>query len=192
MTYFIGLLTVVLTLNSIFLILLILVQLPKKEAGAGTAFGGAATDALFGAGTGNALTKMTRYSATVFFVLSLILAIIGANRSQASSGKLKGAIRQIAATNTVPAAAASASTSNQLEKVARQAGSNVVQAASNAVTAIVNTNALSLTNLNVVSSNAPAVPVASKITNLVTQTNPVVPKVTNIVAQTNKPASTNK
>lgn len=192
MTYFIGLLTVVLTLNSIFLILLILVQLPKKEAGAGTAFGGAATDALFGAGTGNALTKMTRYSATVFFVLSLILAIIGANRSQASSGKLKGAIRQIAATNTAPAAAASASTSNQLEKVARQAGSNVVQTASNAVTAIVNTNALSLTNLNVVSSNAAAVPVVSKITNLVTQTNPVVPKVTNIVVPTNKPASTNK
>ena len=45
MGFIIGLLTVVLAIDCIFLILLILIQLPKKEAGMGTAFGGAATDA---------------------------------------------------------------------------------------------------------------------------------------------------
>src|SRR6187399_2955731 len=71
-----GLLTVVLVLNCLLLILLVLVQLPKKEAGAGMAFGGAATDALFGAGSGNVLTKVTKYAATIFFVMAFILAIL--------------------------------------------------------------------------------------------------------------------
>ena len=57
--FIIGLLTVILVLDCLFLVLLILIQLPKKEAGAGIAFGGGATDALFGAGSGNALTKIT-------------------------------------------------------------------------------------------------------------------------------------
>ena len=83
--FILGLMTVVLAVNCLFLILLILIQLPKKEAGIGTAFGGSATDALFGAGTGNALTKMTKYSATIFFALSLILSIATANRSHQSA-----------------------------------------------------------------------------------------------------------
>lgn len=77
MNFIAGLLTAVLVLDSLFLILLILVQLPKKEAGVGQAFGGGATDALFGAGTGNALTKMTKYAATIFLGLCLVLYIMG-------------------------------------------------------------------------------------------------------------------
>ena len=46
MSFIAGLLTAVLVLDSLLLILLILVQLPKKEAGVGQAFGGGATDAL--------------------------------------------------------------------------------------------------------------------------------------------------
>ena len=59
---FIGLLTAVLVLDCVLLILLVLVQLPKKEAGAGWRWGGAA-DALFGAGAGNPLTKITKFAA---------------------------------------------------------------------------------------------------------------------------------
>ena len=69
------LLTVVLFLNCLFLILLVLVQLPKKEAGLGTAFGGGATDALFGAGAGNVLTKLTKWNAIIFLVLCLLLSM---------------------------------------------------------------------------------------------------------------------
>ena len=76
MIFLIGLLTVVLVLTCLLLILLVLIQLPKKEAGAGLAFGGAATDALFGAGTGNVLTKLTKYATVVFFVLLLFIGLI--------------------------------------------------------------------------------------------------------------------
>src|ERR1035441_10511217 len=61
MGFLIGLFTVVMVLDCLVLILLVLIQLPKKEAGMGLAFGGAATDALFGAGSGNVLTKITKF-----------------------------------------------------------------------------------------------------------------------------------
>ncbi len=73
MGFLIGLLTVVMVLDCIVLMFLVLIQLPKKEAGMGLAFGGAATDALFGAGSGTVLTKITRYAATIFFVLAVML-----------------------------------------------------------------------------------------------------------------------
>ena len=47
--------------------------MPKKDAGAGLAFGGGAADALFGAGSGNALTKITKWGTVVFIVLALCL-----------------------------------------------------------------------------------------------------------------------
>jgi preprotein translocase subunit SecG len=74
--FFVGILTVILVLNCALLILLILIQLPKKDAGAGMAFGGAAADALFGAGSGNVLTKVTKYATVVFFVLALFLGYL--------------------------------------------------------------------------------------------------------------------
>jgi preprotein translocase subunit SecG len=76
MGFIVGLLTVVLVLNSLVLILLVLIQLPKKDAGAGMAFGGGAADALFGAGSGNALTKITKYATVIFFVLALLLGYL--------------------------------------------------------------------------------------------------------------------
>ena len=76
MSFIIGLLTVVMVLNCLVLILLVLIQLPKKEAGLGVAFGSGATDALFGAGSGNVLTKMTKYAAGLFFVLAIVLSIM--------------------------------------------------------------------------------------------------------------------
>src|SRR3974390_1617792 len=76
MGFLIGLFTVVMVLDCLVLIFLVLIQLPKKEAGAGLAFGGSATDALFGAGSGNVLTKITKYAATVFFVMAVILSIL--------------------------------------------------------------------------------------------------------------------
>jgi preprotein translocase subunit SecG len=79
MGFLIGILTVVMVLDCIVLMFLVLIQLPKKEAGAGLAFGGAATDALFGAGSGNVLTKITKYSAGVFFVLAIILSLLQRN-----------------------------------------------------------------------------------------------------------------
>ena len=112
MTLLIGFLTAVLVLVCIFLIFLVLMQLPKKEAGLGTAFGASATDALFGAGTGNALSKMTKYSTGIFIVLTIVLACIGSYQNRRSGGtKLKEAIEKAAKvvpttpSTTTPAAA---------------------------------------------------------------------------------------
>src|SRR5205823_11574519 len=76
MSVFIGLLTVTLVLECLLLILLVLIQLPKKEAGAALAFGGGTTDALFGAGSGTVLTKITKYAAGGFFVLAVIVSVL--------------------------------------------------------------------------------------------------------------------
>ena len=79
-------LSVVLFLNCVLLICLVLLQLPKKDAGAGLAFGSGATDALFGAGSGNVLTKITKYVAGAFFGLALLLAIISAHMNPPTAG----------------------------------------------------------------------------------------------------------
>jgi preprotein translocase subunit SecG len=76
MSFIAGLLTVFLVINCLLLILLVLIQLPKKDAGAGLAFGGGAADALFGAGSGNVLTKVTKWAVVVFFVLALFLGYL--------------------------------------------------------------------------------------------------------------------
>ena len=76
MSFVVGILTFLLVINCVLLILLVLVQLPKKDAGAGMAFGGGTADALFGAGSGNALTKITKYTAVVFLVLALFLGYL--------------------------------------------------------------------------------------------------------------------
>jgi preprotein translocase subunit SecG len=73
MSFIVGILTFVIVVNCALLILLVLIQLPKKDAGAGLAFGGGAADALFGAGSGNALTKITKWAAGIFFVLAIFL-----------------------------------------------------------------------------------------------------------------------
>src|SRR5438045_3138399 len=96
MIFFIGFLTVVLVLDCLLLMLLVLIQLPKKEAGAGVAFGGAATDALFGAGTGNVLTKATKYATITFFVLLLLIGILQSSVYKSSGDKFQKAVEQAA------------------------------------------------------------------------------------------------
>ncbi len=73
MTFLAGLLTLVLIGLCLLLIGLVLIQLPKKDAGAGLAFGAGAADALFGAGSGNALTNITKWTVVAFLLLCLTL-----------------------------------------------------------------------------------------------------------------------
>jgi len=100
MGFIIGLLTVIMVLDCLVLIFLVLIQLPKKEAGAGLAFGGGATDALFGAGSGTVLTKITKYAATIFFVLAVMLSIMQNNYHNRSASAFQ---RQLAQPGKAPA-----------------------------------------------------------------------------------------
>jgi preprotein translocase subunit SecG len=107
MGFVIGFLTFVMVLDSLALILLVLIQLPKKEAGAGLAFGGAATDALFGAGSGNVLTKITKYSAGAFFVLAVVLSLLQSKYHQRSTSEFQDLINKTpssSSSSTAPAA----------------------------------------------------------------------------------------
>src|SRR6185312_7425539 len=94
MAIIIGLLTVILVLNCLILILLILIQLPKKDAGAGLAFGGGAADALFGAGSGNALTKITKYAIGIFFLLALALGYVEESLHSGNTSAFEKALQQ--------------------------------------------------------------------------------------------------
>lgn len=85
-------LTLLMVLDCVLLVFLVLLQLPKKEAGAGMAFGGAATDALFGAGSGNVLTKITKYVAGIFFGLAIIMAFIAGQETTTSATGLEKAL----------------------------------------------------------------------------------------------------
>jgi preprotein translocase subunit SecG len=108
------LLTVLMFLDCVLLVFLVLLQLPKKEAGmGGMAFGGAATDALFGAGSGNVLTKITKYVAGVFFVLALLMALMASHKPESGAVALTKKLTQGAGpmlTPATPPAAAPAST----------------------------------------------------------------------------------
>src|SRR5208337_1285031 len=108
MGFLIGLFTVVMVLDCLILILLVLIQLPKKEAGMGMAFGGAATDALFGAGSGNVLTKITKYVAGIFFGLAILMAFLTSQKPKSGAAALAEKLIQRSAMPTAPAAAPAA------------------------------------------------------------------------------------
>jgi preprotein translocase subunit SecG len=97
------LLSIILFLDCLFLILLVLVQLPKKETGIGMAFGGGTADALFGAGSGTALTKLTKYAAVIFFVGAFLLSIVNTRTRKESGSEFRRQFEKAGA--TAPAAA---------------------------------------------------------------------------------------
>ena len=117
MSIVIWLLTFLLVLDCLVLMLLVLIQLPKKEAGMGQAFGGGATDALFGAGSGNALTNMTKYAVGIFFVLTLLISVLFGKQARSGGGDLRNILSDadklslIAPTAKTNAAAATATNS---------------------------------------------------------------------------------
>ncbi|MDP4624297.1 MAG: preprotein translocase subunit SecG [Akkermansiaceae bacterium] len=80
----INLLLVVFVIVCLLMSLLILMQRPKQE-GLGAAFGGGVTDQVFGARTTNVLQKGTVYLGSLFFIISLTLAILIGKQSQQKS-----------------------------------------------------------------------------------------------------------
>ncbi len=97
---FVG--TVFLVLDCALLIFLILMQLPKKDAGMGTAFGTGATDALFGAGAGNVLTKLTKWCAIFFLSMALLLSLLHKSRASRLTDSGGEPAKTKAGTSTLP------------------------------------------------------------------------------------------
>src|SRR5262245_48643514 len=108
MFFIILLLTLALVLNCVILVFLVLIQLPKKEAGGVLAFGASGADALFGAGSGTMLTKITKYAAAAFFILAIVLSLLQSayhNRRSSAFEKTLGQTRQTAPAAVPPATA---------------------------------------------------------------------------------------
>lgn len=108
MSILIGIFTFVLILISVFIVLVVLAQKAKTDGGMGATLGGGATEAAFGADTGNVLTKATINAAILFFVLTfgLYLAhIYVAKHSKSTGGQLP-----VIEAPAIPAAAAPAAT----------------------------------------------------------------------------------
>jgi preprotein translocase subunit SecG len=94
MSFFIDILTFLLIANCGILALLVLAQPPKKDAGAGLAFGGGTADALFGAGSGNALTKITKWAAVSFIALALILASLAVRVAHGNQSEFEQGVQE--------------------------------------------------------------------------------------------------
>ena len=130
MLFLIILLSVVMVIDCVLLVFLVLMQLPKKEAGAGLAFGGAATDALFGAGSGNVLTKATKYAAGIFFALAIILSVLQSYRAHQPGSAFMERVKETQNAQpamTAPPAAAPASAPSNSTPAAAPGSNNLFQ-----------------------------------------------------------------
>ncbi len=91
MVFFIGLMLTVQVLACLFMILIVLMQPSKADGGLGAAFGSGATDTLFGARTGNILTKATVWLAVILFVNSILLGFLFSRQQSAVLDAVKKA-----------------------------------------------------------------------------------------------------
>ena len=103
MSIVLGILTFILILVSVFLVLIVLMQ-KSKDGGIGSALGGGAAEAAFGADTNKVLVQATKYSAILFFVLAFLLYLGRIYERKAEKGAAGGALPTI----TAPAAPAAA------------------------------------------------------------------------------------
>jgi preprotein translocase subunit SecG len=107
MNIFLGILTFVLILVSLFLMIVILAQKAKSDGGMGAALGGGMAEATFGADTGNVLSKATINAAIAFFVLAFTLYLCRIHQLKHASNAAVG-LPVIAAPAVPPAQAANA------------------------------------------------------------------------------------
>lgn len=141
MNFVIVLLSALLMLDCTLLILLVLIQLPKKEAGIGLAFGAGATDALFGAGSGNALTKLTKYAAGTFLVCVILLSVLAQATYKRSTAGFEQQLKQDANKMSTPTLSAPTTNSSSFKPLSTTT-TNAAMAAGSNVLKSVTTNAL--------------------------------------------------
>ena len=79
MDILVSLLVAVHVIVCVLLVLIVLMQRPKQE-GLGAAFGGGMTDQMFGAQTTDVLQKGTVWLSVMFFVITMVLAIMISKR----------------------------------------------------------------------------------------------------------------
>jgi len=118
MSIVLGILTFILILVSVFLVLIVLMQ-KSKDGGIGSALGGGAAEAAFGAETNNVLVQATKYSAILFFVLAFLLYLGRISERRISERKFeKGAAGGALPSITAPSAPAASTAATPTPAVA--------------------------------------------------------------------------
>lgn len=113
----INLLLVIFVIVCLLMTLLVLMQRPKQE-GLGAAFGGGVTDQVFGARTTNVLQRGTVYLASLFFLLSLTLAVLISHQNKKTSMLApKAAAAEVKAEEVNPAEPVEAQPKSLLEEL---------------------------------------------------------------------------
>ena len=133
----VGILITILVIVSILLVLIILMQKSKQEAGLGAAFGGAATEQIFGAGTTSVLTKATIWGTAIFFAITLALGMYYSHAHKKGSGGSK--VLSNVPTNDVPSLI-SASGTNEAAATATAVTNAAAAVATNTPPALTDTN----------------------------------------------------
>ena len=100
-SFFIMSLTAILAIICLLMVLIILMQRPKQE-GLGAAFGGGVTDQMWGAQTTNVLQKATVTLAIIFFVITLILAVLVGKQQEHNKTLLNPQVSGSESTGTDP------------------------------------------------------------------------------------------
>lgn len=134
MQILINCLLVVYVLIALLMVLVILMQRPKSE-GLGAAFGGGVTENIFGAQTTNVLVKFTSWLTGMFFVLTFVLSILYAHKTNRDTGLRRELMKQ--QTNAQPSA--SVAPVNPNAPAVPAPGAPVIPAASAAPSASVTT-----------------------------------------------------
>ena len=100
-SFFIMSLTAILAIICLLMVFIILMQRPKQE-GLGAAFGGGVTDQMWGAQTTNVLQKATVTLAIIFFVITLILAVLVGKQQEHNKTLLNPQVSGSESTGTDP------------------------------------------------------------------------------------------
>lgn len=98
---FVWILRGVLVLVCLLMVLVILMQRSKQE-GIGAAFGAGMTESVFGADTGNILSKTTVWCAVLFFAITLTLSAIAAKKYRSGAAGLSQVAHDAAKAMTPP------------------------------------------------------------------------------------------
>ncbi|MDQ8186731.1 preprotein translocase subunit SecG [Pelagicoccus sp. SDUM812002] len=113
-----GFLTVVLVLVSIFMILLVLMQRGNANGGLGAAMGGGMAESALGAETSSVLSKWTKNTAIVFFVLGFGLYLSKLHQHELAKVEQDGALPTIESAEPSPASDAFRELVSQAEEAA--------------------------------------------------------------------------
>ncbi|MBC2606216.1 preprotein translocase subunit SecG [Pelagicoccus albus] len=124
-----GFLTVVLVLVSLFMIFLVLMQRGNANGGLGAAMGGGMAESALGAETSSVLSKWTRNTAIVFFLLTFGLYLSKLHQHEVAKAGVEGALPQIDAPEQSAASSALQELMSEAEEATDAAADEVDAAA---------------------------------------------------------------